>query len=126
MRRVRTWLAAVAIVAAGAGALAACGSNPRASGRSSSPHRTTTTASTSGTSTSTTSVPASTSTTAAAPGTGVPMCQTAGLHVAVSGSQGAAGTEEVTLSLTNVASSSCTIYGYPGMLLLRTDRAEIA
>jgi len=36
----------------------------------------------------------------------------------VSGSGGAAGTIELTLSLTNITSVSCTMQGYPGMLLL--------
>jgi hypothetical protein len=36
----------------------------------------------------------------------------------VSGSGGAAGTIELTFSLTDVGSVSCTMHGYPGMLLL--------
>jgi hypothetical protein len=124
MRRVRTRLAAVAIVAAGAGALSACSSRPTASRTAGSSHRTTTTtAPKSGASTSTTA--SSTTTTTAPAGNGVPMCQTSGLHVAVTGSQGAAGTEEDTLALTNTGSTSCTTYGYPGMLLLSASGAPL-
>ncbi|MGO9458230.1 MAG: DUF4232 domain-containing protein [Acidimicrobiales bacterium] len=38
--------------------------------------------------------------------------------MASTGSSGAAGTIELTFSLTNTTSSTCTMRGYPGMLLL--------
>jgi hypothetical protein len=39
----------------------------------------------------------------------------------VSGSGGAAGTIELTFSLTNIASVSCTMQGYPGLQLLSAN-----
>jgi Protein of unknown function (DUF4232) len=40
------------------------------------------------------------------------------LHAAVEGTEGAAGTIEVTFSLTNISPSSCVMWGYPGGLML--------
>ena len=56
-----------------------------------------------------TSAPAST---AAAGGGG---CATSQLHVYTGNSQGAAGTIYYDLIFTNISSSSCTLYGYPGV-----------
>lgn len=44
-------------------------------------------------------------------------CQPSQLRIGVSGSGGAAGTIELTFSLTNITSVSCTMQGYPGLLL---------
>lgn len=43
----------------------------------------------------------------------------------MSGSGGAAGTIELTFSLTNIASVSCTMQGYPGVLLLDASGAAL-
>ena len=45
-------------------------------------------------------------------------CQASQLHVDESGTAGAAGTIERTFSLVNTGSTTCTLHGYPGMLLL--------
>ena len=49
---------------------------------------------------------------------GAARCVSSGLSGTVAGSEGAAGTLEVTVGLKNTSSSSCTLYGYPGGLLL--------
>jgi len=54
------------------------------------------------------------STTPAAPAE----CTTAGLHVAVGSSQGAAGTIYYNIDFTNTSSSSCILQGYPGVSLV--------
>ncbi len=41
------------------------------------------------------------------------------------GQGGAAGTQEVTFSLTNTSTTSCATYGYPGLLLLHTSGAAL-
>jgi hypothetical protein len=45
------------------------------------------------------------------------------LHASIEGTQGAAGTIEVTFSLTNTSPSTCALYGYPGAQLLGPGRA---
>jgi len=45
-------------------------------------------------------------------------CQPSQLHIVRLGSSGAAGTGEVTFSLTNRSTVGCTMHGYPGMVLL--------
>ena len=65
----------------------------------------------------------STTTTATAPPTTTATaitatCQPSQLHIVQFGSSGAAGTHELTFSLTNSSTVLCTMHGYPGMLLL--------
>jgi hypothetical protein len=50
--------------------------------------------------------------------TGPAECTTAGLHVTVGTSQGAAGTIYYNIDFTNVSSSSCVLQGYPGVSLV--------
>jgi hypothetical protein len=89
--------------------LAACGSSPSA-------HRATTTVrratSTTGGTSTTSGAPTSTS---AASGSHCPASQLAGSQV---GSEGAAGTVELTFALRNTGTTSCVLEGYPGGLLL--------
>lgn len=99
-RRLVTGAAPVAAAATIAVALAAC-SSPQPSVRSTQPPPTTST-----------SVSA-TSTTAS----GVAHCAAADLQGTVAGSQGAAGTIELTVALRNTTSAPCAIEGYPGALL---------
>ena len=78
----------------------------------------------------TTSLPAtssptsSTSTTTTAPAV-VGTCRLPGLQIAVAGQSGAAGTQEITFSLTNSSAAFCTTYGYPGLLLVGTTGAPL-
>ncbi|MGH9047961.1 MAG: DUF4232 domain-containing protein, partial [Acidimicrobiales bacterium] len=57
--------------------------------------------------------------------TSVRNCQPSDLKIDVSGSGGAAGTIELTFSLVNSGSVSCTMEGYPGMLLLDAKGAPL-
>lgn len=50
--------------------------------------------------------------------TGTPTCAASGLSIIKSGSQGAAGTFELTFSLRNSSSATCVMDGYPGAQLL--------
>jgi hypothetical protein len=108
MRCTRAPLSALVFLAVSACLLGACSSGPSAS-RTTTP-RTSSTTSAPPSSTSTSSV---TTTTA-----GVTTCQISGLHVSLTGAQGAAGTQELTYALTDSATVTCTTFGYPGMLLL--------
>lgn len=94
-----------------AATLSACSHAPSRSNPP--PHRTTT-------SNEGTTAPPSTVTTTTVPQV-VGTCQPSQLHILVAGSQGAAGTTELTFSLTNTATAPCTLHGYPGMLLLASD-----
>ncbi|MGO8861610.1 MAG: DUF4232 domain-containing protein [Acidimicrobiales bacterium] len=53
-------------------------------------------------------------------------CQPSQLHVGLYGSEGAAGTIELTFSLTNTSTMACTMYGYPGMQLLGASGGTVA
>lgn len=67
-----------------------------------------------------TSSPTAAATSSSGSGTsasGAPSCATNDLKAAVAGSQGAAGSDYVTIDFTNTGSSSCTLYGYPGVSL---------
>lgn len=97
------------VVAAGA-VTAACSSPKPSASTTTKPPRTTTT--TTKAPTTTTTAP-STSTTG-----GTTNCQPSQLKIVEAGSSGAAGTIELTFSLTNTSGTLCTMYGYPGMLLL--------
>ncbi len=108
-------------VLCGAVALSACSSSPSKSGSS------TTSNTSASTSTSTTSASATTSTVPSTSSTtaGTATCQPSGLHVVLSGSGGAAGTIELTFSLTNATSTVCTLFGYPGMQLLNSTGGSL-
>ncbi|HVC15192.1 MAG TPA: DUF4232 domain-containing protein [Acidimicrobiales bacterium] len=109
------WAAGTLSVALGAVALGACSSTP------SSTKTTTTTTHTPRTTTSTpTSTSTSTSTIAA-----LTTCQVAGLKIIEVGHGGAAGTQEMTFSLTNTSGTPCGTYGYPGMLLVGSTGAAL-
>lgn len=119
MRISRKSMTAIALVTGGACLLAACSSSPtkttippqkRQKGSS-----TTTTTRPSTHPSTTTSAPTSTSTTVA---TANSTCQVEQLHIVQAGALGAAGTQELTYSLTSTGTSTCTLYGYPGMALL--------
>jgi hypothetical protein len=115
----RRALGTVAAGAALAVALASC-SSPKANG----PTTTTTTAAGGGTvASSTSSASGSTSSTTSLPGT---VCQARSLTTAVAGSQGAAGTNEVTFSMRNSSGSPCPMKGYPGAQLLGANGAQLA
>jgi len=87
--------------------LAGCSTSPAKSSRSTSTSQANSTSTSQAKVSTTTTGPVSIST-----------CQPSGLRIGVSGSGGAAGTIELTFSLTNITSVSCTMQGYPGMLLL--------
>ena len=73
------------------------------------------------TSTSAASTPSTlppTSSTSAAAGGGLVHCQPTDLAGALLGSQGAAGTIEVTIALRNATAAGCALEGYPGMALV--------
>ena len=109
------------IVVVGAVLLAACSSGGGSTATTTTNgHGTTTTAATGSTTTtaatgSTTTTGGSTTTSTAA---GVSTCQPAQLRIAPQQGTGAAGTITMTVSLTNVSSTTCTLQGYPGMQLL--------
>lgn len=131
MRPMRTLGVGLAAACGGA-LLAACGSSsPSASSSTTTSttvpgHRTTTTTApattTTAPATTTTSAPATTTT--AKPGSTI--CQVSQLSIAVSGSSGAAGSLYSTFSLTNSSPATCTLYGYPGMLLLSASGQALA
>jgi hypothetical protein len=85
--------------------LAGCSSTPAA-------NSTTTFTTTSSSST------ASSSTTSSTQGSTVSTCLPTQLQVAPGQSQGAAGTIELGITFTNTSTATCTLFGYPGMLLL--------
>jgi Protein of unknown function (DUF4232) len=109
-----------AAILVGGMALAACssGGTGKATGTTLPPTTSTSSPAT------TTSRPSSTTTTTAPAATTTTVttkCKLAGLHIAHLGSQGAAGTEESTFSLTNSSAATCTMFGYPGMALLSSS-----
>jgi hypothetical protein len=55
--------------------------------------------------------------TTAAPPAGPPPCTTGDLKVSLGASQGTAGSTYIAIDFTNSSSSSCTLYGYPGISL---------
>jgi Protein of unknown function (DUF4232) len=96
-------------------ALAACGSGHVAAG--SAP---TTTAALPGTVVPTTGSSQTTTATAAATSTSgaPPACVTAQLSLGLGQANGAAGSVGYTNSFENISSTACTLFGYPGMLML--------
>jgi hypothetical protein len=89
---------------------------------STSPAKSSTSTSTTQAKSTTTQATASTTTTGPV---SVSSCQPSQLRIEVSGSGGAAGTIELTFSLTDSTSVSCTMQGYPGMLLLDASGAAL-
>jgi hypothetical protein len=97
----------LALVLGGA-LVASCSSGSPSASTTTTTRRTTTSLAT------TTSTSQATTTTAAQSST----CQVTSLLVAPQQGSGAAGTIEMSVNLTNHGSSSCTLFGYPGMQLL--------
>jgi len=112
-RRARVLASAAASVAVAVG-LTACSSN-----KGTTPGTTTGTTSSGATSS---SAGAGTTTTGASPGLA---CAASALAMSVAGSEGAAGTLEVTYALRNSSSSSCPMDGFPGAQLLSSSGAEL-
>ena len=106
-----------ALLAVAVGGLAAGCSSPSSS--TSAAGSSTTAASTTGAASSSTT--SSTSTTAAS----ATRCVASNLSGRISGSQGGAGTFEVTIALHNTATTSCTTGGYPGLQLLDATGAAV-
>lgn len=105
-------LVAATVAAVGSGAaLSACSPAKSSSTTTTHPPRTTTTHPV----TTTTGAPPTSAPTTT---TGLTPCQPSQLDIVDSGFSGAAGTVELTFSLTNTSSATCAMYGYPGMLLL--------
>lgn len=111
-------------------ALAACSSGPT----SGSGTTTTTSSPTTTTGRSTTTTGRSPTTTTASPATtststtghpGVTTCLASQLSIAAAAGNGAAGTITTTMSMTNTSSTTCTLYGYPGMQLLDAQGGNI-
>ncbi|HEY3941003.1 MAG TPA: DUF4232 domain-containing protein [Acidimicrobiales bacterium] len=98
----------------GASVVAGCSSGPGSAGGTTStsrPPATTTTPTSPTTATTATTTPTSTS-------AGVAGCQVAQLDVVPQEGSGAAGTIELSVELTNHSTTSCSLFGYPGMQLL--------
>ena len=95
--------------------LAACSSPPRTASPTSGPTTSTSTAPTV-----TTTIPALTTTTT------IPGCTGANYALSILGTEGAAGTSEVTLGFRNTSSATCTLSGYPGVQLVGTGGTDIA
>lgn len=108
-------------------ALAACSGGPTASSRSTTTTSTTTTTTTSAPPTtlpSSSTAPPTTTTASSIPTTSTlpsDYCQVSDLHSSVEGTEGAAGTIEVTFSLTNISPNTCVFWGYPGGLMLSSS-----
>ncbi len=94
---------------------------PPASTRSSTTSTTETTTSPTETTEPTATTATTTSTTTTATTATTATCRFPALRVADVGQGGAAGTQEVTFSLTNSSTTPCRTYGYPGMLLVTTS-----
>ncbi len=113
-------------VVLGAVLLAACSSGGGGSTTTTTTSRSTTTTTAAGTTTTaatTTSTTGGSTTTSTA--AGVATCQPAQLRVVPQQGTGAAGTITMTVSLTNVSSTTCTLQGYPGMQLLAASGASL-
>lgn len=78
--------------------------------------------------TTTTSVPSHSSTTVdtAVTTTTVPACNGGNYTLRVLGTEGAAGTNEVTFALTNIATTACPLYGYPGIQLIGAGGSQLS
>jgi Domain of unknown function (DUF4232) len=119
-RRVRRAVMPTTLLLAAVG-LAACssGTSSRNGTTTTRPHPSTTTTSAAPT-TSTTSSGGSTTTTAMT----VSTCQPSNLNLSVSGTNGAAGTIELTIQMVNTG-PPCTLQGYPGMQLLSSSGSSL-
>ena len=121
-------LAAAGLIAAGVAGCASSGSSSTAAGSATTPAATsgTGTGAASGTGSSAPSSPAG-GTGSVSPsggssgsggsGTSADACTTGNLKVKTADSEGAAGSTYTTLEFTNAGSTSCTLYGYPGVSL---------
>ena len=114
------WAISTAMVLAASIGLAACGSSSSSSPTTTKPTTTTTTKPSTST-TSTTAAPASTTTTTRA-GNG---CATSALTISFGSPNGTAGAIHYTLTFHNAGSSSCTLYGYPGVSFLTSGGSQI-
>lgn len=132
--RIRTGLAITGVLISGVLVLASCSTTPKESTKPSG--QGTTTSSSSATTTTASSAPSTTvapttttSTTTPVPTTTSTLpsnyCQVSDLHASVEGTEGAAGTIEVTFRLTNVSPSTCVFWAYPGALLLSHSGAPL-
>ena len=110
------WLVLGAAALCG-GALAGCSSPPGSASSSSTGPPTTGTRPAPSTTTAPTTTPTTTTT--------VPGCTGENYALSLLGSQGAAGTFEVTLGLRNTSSASCPLQGYPGVQLLDATGNEL-
>ncbi len=120
--RITARVAAMAVAALVTGsALGACTSSSSSSSTSTSRASTTTTSATAttGTGASTTAAPSSTTVATAT-------CQPSQLNIALFGSEGAAGTIELTFFLTNTSTMLCAMHGYPGMELVDATGGNLA
>ncbi len=117
----RSALLVLAVLGVAAGCSSNNSSNSRPPGSS-----TTVASSTSSTTGASTTAPAS-STTAPASSTtaGATRCVSSNLTGSISGSQGGAGTFEVTIALRNTATTACSSGGYPGLQLVGDTGAAI-
>ena len=120
----KTVLAGAAGLAIVAGAAAGCSSGSSSSSSSSPATAPSSPASSSATAsaTATSTAPASGSASSAAvnpntPASGPPGCATADLKATVGVAQGAAGSVYQVIDFTNIGSSTCSLYGYPGVAL---------
>jgi hypothetical protein len=123
--RSHRWLRRVLPLATAVGValtLAACSSSPTASkATTTTTGRSTSTTATTTAPTSTSSPSSTTSTTAA----GVTTCLASQLSIGSHAQGAAAGTIYLTVTLTNISSSTCTLSGYPGMQLLGAQGTAI-
>lgn len=127
MRAGRGWRGCAAagvlgVLVAGCGGGATPATQSTAATRASTPATTTVTTTTT-TSTTPTVAPAPTvtGTTAPTPGAGSDRCQPDQLSLVPGAARAAAGHYAQTLVFTNTSSSTCTMYGYPGLQLVGAD-----
>ena len=118
-RTARRTLTGAALLVTALG-LSACGSSSSSSTTTTKPSTPTTTTKPSTSTTATTG--ASTSTTTKPSGTG---CATSALAVTFGNPNGTAGAVHYTITFHNTGSSSCTLYGYPGVSFLGTGGSQI-
>jgi hypothetical protein len=116
---------AVATVAVAGLALAACSSGPTSGTGSTTTGRTTTTGRSTTTSTPSTTAPPTSSTTSTTGSPGLATCLATQLAMVPQNGNGAAGTIYQTVVMTNSSSTTCTLYGYPGMQLLDAQGGDI-
>lgn len=108
-------LAAAAALGCGAMLLSACGSAGGPTAGSSPSSVSTVTVTSAPTSSSATSASAATSSAPTSAGGGPAGCASSALKLSIGQGNGTAGSIVVPVQLTNTSSSSCTLYGYPGV-----------